>query len=108
MEASVWWRGLSQPLPVSALFDDPSGKGIDFRFGGNKALIPVWRSGCILCLQSCPGGKVSITPALCATLLKQHDKDKPESNGAAARFFRWFNHGFDRLSVGYQKWVANC
>ncbi len=59
VEASVWWPGLSQPLPVSALFNDPSGKGIDFRFGGNKALIPVWRSGCILCLQSCPGGKVS-------------------------------------------------
>lgn len=59
VEASVWWAGLSQPLPVSALFNDPSGRGIDLRFGGNKELIPVWRSGCILCLQSCPGGKVS-------------------------------------------------
>lgn len=59
VEASVWWAGLSEPLPVSALFNDPNGRGIDLRFGGNKALIPVWRSGCILCLQSCPGGKVS-------------------------------------------------
>ncbi|MDD2946554.1 MAG: efflux RND transporter permease subunit [Acinetobacter sp.] len=49
---------------------------------------------------------LTFTPALCATLLKQHDKDKPESNGVFARFFSWFNHGFDRLSVGYQKWVG--
>lgn len=40
---------------------------------------------------------LTFTPALCATLLKQHDKDKPESNGVFARFFRWFNHGFGPL-----------
>jgi len=37
---------------------DLNGKPLDFRFGGNLALIPQWRSGCVTCLQSCPGGKV--------------------------------------------------
>ncbi|MBP6190836.1 MAG: efflux RND transporter permease subunit [Acinetobacter sp.] len=45
---------------------------------------------------------LTFTPALCATLLKQHDPNKPENNGIFARFFRWFNHSFDRVSHGYQ------
>ena len=49
---------------------------------------------------------LTFTPALCATLLKQHDKDKEQSNGIFARFFRWFNHRFERLAEGYQKWVG--
>lgn len=46
------------------------------------------------------------TPALCATLLKQHDPNKKPSNNVFARFFRWFNHSFDRLSNGYQNGVG--
>ncbi|MDV2455168.1 efflux RND transporter permease subunit [Acinetobacter towneri] len=45
---------------------------------------------------------LTFTPALCATILKQHDPNKPESNGIFARFFRWFNSSFDKLSVKYQ------
>jgi multidrug efflux pump len=45
---------------------------------------------------------LTFTPALCATLLKQHDPSKQESNNIFARFFRWFNRGFDKLSVKYQ------
>jgi len=45
---------------------------------------------------------LTFTPALCATLLKQHDPNKPESNNIFARFFRWFNRSFDKLSVKYQ------
>ena len=45
---------------------------------------------------------LTFTPALCATILKQHDPNKPQSNNPAARFFRWFNHSFDRVSVKYQ------
>ena len=37
---------------------DANGASFDFRFGGNRALIPAWKSGCIACLQSCPGGKI--------------------------------------------------
>lgn len=59
VDVFVWWPKLSRPLPLKDLLIDPGGKGIDMRFGGNKALIPDWRSGCIACLYSCPGGKVS-------------------------------------------------
>ena len=45
---------------------------------------------------------LTFTPALCATLLKQHDANKPESNNIFARFFRWFNSSFEKLSVKYQ------
>jgi len=59
VDVFVWWEGLSSPLPLADLLTDSAGKGIDMRFGGNKALIPEWHSGCIACLYSCPGGKVS-------------------------------------------------
>jgi len=59
VDVSVWWDGLSSPVPLTGLLTDSAGKGIDMRFGGNKALIPEWHSGCIACLYSCPGGKVS-------------------------------------------------
>ena len=55
----VWWPDLPSPLPLQDLFVDSGGHGIDMRFGGNQALIPEWHSGCIACLYSCPGGKVS-------------------------------------------------
>lgn len=49
---------------------------------------------------------LTFTPALCTTLLKQHDPNKKPSNNVFARFFRWFNHSFDRLSNGYQNGVG--
>ena len=45
---------------------------------------------------------LTFTPALCATILKQHDKNAQQSNSLAARFFRWFNASFDKLSDKYQ------
>jgi multidrug efflux pump len=41
---------------------------------------------------------LTFTPALCATLLKQHDPNKEQSNSIFARFFRGFNSGFEKLS----------
>jgi HAE1 family hydrophobic/amphiphilic exporter-1/multidrug efflux pump len=46
-----------------------------------------------------------LTPALCATILKPHDPNKREGNGLLARFFRWFNHNFDRGRDRYEKGV---
>jgi hypothetical protein len=57
--ASIWWEGLKDPLPLPALLHNPSDKAVDLRFGGHKSLIPVWKSGCIICMQSCPGAKIS-------------------------------------------------
>ncbi|MBF7683384.1 efflux RND transporter permease subunit [Acinetobacter sp. B5B] len=48
---------------------------------------------------------LTFTPALCATILKQHEKDKPESQSIVAKFFRWFNHSFERISQKYQNGV---
>ncbi|MFC3903615.1 multidrug efflux pump [Acinetobacter marinus] len=49
---------------------------------------------------------LTFTPALCATLLKQHDPNKKPSNNIFARFFRGFNNWFDRLSERYSKAVG--
>jgi multidrug efflux pump len=46
-----------------------------------------------------------LTPALCATILKPHDPNKTEGNGPLKRFFRWFNHNFDRGRDKYEKGV---
>ncbi|MDV2470050.1 multidrug efflux RND transporter permease subunit AdeJ [Acinetobacter chinensis] len=48
---------------------------------------------------------LTFTPALCATILKQHEPGKEESNGVFARFFRWFNNAFDRTADKYQNGV---
>ena len=45
-------------IHVEDILKDENGKPFDFRFGGNRALIPIWRSGCVVCLQSCPGSKI--------------------------------------------------
>ena len=48
---------------------------------------------------------LTFTPALCATILKQHDPNKAESNGFFARFFRGFNNAFERTADKYQNGV---
>jgi hypothetical protein len=46
------WLGLDQVV------HDPKGLGFAMRLGGHRANIPAWKSGCVVCLYSCPGGKV--------------------------------------------------
>jgi len=58
VEIFVWWKSSSAPKPIAELLDDPGGRGLDFRFGGNRDLIQHWHSGCLVCLYSCPGSKV--------------------------------------------------
>lgn len=48
---------------------------------------------------------IVFTPALCATILKQHDPNQKPSNNPIARFFRGFNKGFDAMATGYQRGV---
>ena len=45
-------------LRLDQIVDDPMHHGFDLRFGGHRANIPAWKSGCVVCLYSCPGGKV--------------------------------------------------
>jgi hypothetical protein len=45
-------------VPLVAVLEDSGGRGLDLRYGGNGENIPKWKSGCIVCLYSCPGSKV--------------------------------------------------
>ncbi len=45
---------------------------------------------------------LSLTPALCATLLKPIAKGEHHEKGG---FFGWFNRRFESLTNGYQRWV---
>lgn len=48
---------------------------------------------------------LTLTPALCATLLKHEPgKDMRPTKG----FFGWFNRFFERTTMGYQSWVARA
>jgi len=53
---------------------------------------------------------LTLTPALCATLLKPVDKNtgsiRPGLLGLADRFFAWFNRNFERNATRYQSGVA--
>jgi len=47
---------------------------------------------------------LSLTPALCATLLKPIAKDE---HHAKSGFFGWFNRKFEHMSEGYEHWVVH-
>ncbi|WP_156356656.1 efflux RND transporter permease subunit, partial [Pseudomonas sp. NBRC 111142] len=48
---------------------------------------------------------LSLTPALCATLLKPVAKGE---HHVRKGFFGWFNRRFEGMSNGYQRWVAHA
>lgn len=58
VEILVRVPGRSAPLTLSQILEDPGGRGFDMRFGGHRANIPKWKSGCVVCLYSCPGSKI--------------------------------------------------
>ncbi len=58
VEILVRIPGRQKPLSIDEVLVDPGGKGLEMRFGGHRANIPKWKSGCVVCLYSCPGSKV--------------------------------------------------
>lgn len=56
IEATILYGG--NHYPIDEVLIDMNNSALDLRFGGNKRFIPVWHSGCVICLQSCPGGKI--------------------------------------------------
>jgi hypothetical protein len=58
VEILVRVPGRAAPLTLSQILEDPGGRGFDMRFGGHRANIPKWHSGCVVCLYSCPGSKI--------------------------------------------------
>lgn len=58
VEILVRVPGREAPLTLPEILSDPGGRGFEMRFGGHRANIPAWHSGCLVCLYSCPGSKV--------------------------------------------------
>lgn len=58
VEILVRVPGRKELLRLGQILEDPGGRGFDMRFGGHRANIPHWHSGCVVCLYSCPGSKV--------------------------------------------------
>jgi hypothetical protein len=50
--------GRKKPLGLAEVLEDPGRRGFAMRFGGHRANVPEWHSGCVVCLYSCPGSKV--------------------------------------------------
>ncbi len=63
LKVEVSWSETENNLPnwhnLSELLNDSGGQGIEIRFQGQEELIPVWKSGCVVCMASCPGAKAS-------------------------------------------------
>jgi len=55
---SILWKDAAQEIGIRDLLGDDAGRDFDFRFGGNLEHQKRWRSGCLVCLYSCPGSKV--------------------------------------------------
>ncbi|HEX5758231.1 MAG TPA: YdjY domain-containing protein [Thermoanaerobaculia bacterium] len=58
VEVLVRVPGRKKPLGLAEVLEDPGRRGFAMRFGGHRANIPEWHSGCVVCLYSCPGSKV--------------------------------------------------
>lgn len=56
---AVTWEGVEAPISIREILKDSGGKGFDFRLVGNASNIPRWKSGCGICLYSCPGAKIA-------------------------------------------------
>ncbi|MDP6111045.1 MAG: YdjY domain-containing protein [Planctomycetota bacterium] len=59
IKIEVLWPGEKEFVQIHKLFKGVKADDMDFRFAGNKSMIEVWNSGCVACLYSCPGGKLS-------------------------------------------------
>jgi hypothetical protein len=56
VRVSICFRGTW--LPLASVIVDESGASADLRFGGSAKLIRHFRSGCLVCLESCPAAVV--------------------------------------------------
>jgi hypothetical protein len=55
LAVTLEWEGSGGPISLQQILGLPDAV---YRFADNRTLISVWRSGCIVCNVSCPGGKI--------------------------------------------------
>ncbi|HET7437680.1 MAG TPA: YdjY domain-containing protein [Thermoanaerobaculia bacterium] len=60
VEVLVEWPGSHGRVPLASLLHEEGlvTPHLDFRYGGNQEYQKEFRSGCIVCLYSCPGGAI--------------------------------------------------
>ena len=59
LEVLVEWKGSAGAIPIDQLIaENGHVPALDFRFGGNERFQPEFKSGCIVCTSSCPGGAI--------------------------------------------------
>lgn len=60
-DVTVTWEGASKEYNINEVVKDSNGKPIDVRFGGNLGRAQAKKTGCLICLDSCPVGITSNT-----------------------------------------------
>ena len=60
VQVFVEWRGSGGRIPLARLISEANHPAplLDFRYGGNEVYQKEFKSGCIICLYSCPGGAI--------------------------------------------------
>lgn len=61
LEVTVTWEGAGKEYNINEVIKDSTGKPINVRFGGNLANAQEYKTGCLICLDSCPVGITSNT-----------------------------------------------
>lgn len=59
LDLSVIWANASQSYPFDDVITDSNGKKLEMHFGGNLQAAEEKKTGCLVCLDSCPVGIVS-------------------------------------------------
>jgi hypothetical protein len=59
LDVTVTWDGINKEYSLDEVIEDSNGNPIQMRFGGNLSNALKKKTGCLLCLDSCPVGIVS-------------------------------------------------
>ena len=54
LDISVNWQGAAKAYSFDEVIVDSNGKKLDMRFGGNLTAAEEKKTGCLVCLDSCP------------------------------------------------------
>ncbi|WP_306139373.1 lipoprotein YdjY [Escherichia coli] len=71
LDISVNWQGAAKAYSFDEVIVDSNGKKLDMRFGGNLTAAEEKKTGCLVCLDSCPVGIVSNATYTCGAVEKR-------------------------------------